>query len=267
VDESWSLVLGPRPSALPQAAPPAISTIRTSSASESARILSMTLDGLGADAKRGCNLLVRPAIRDHEHDLVLARRQLCHARGDVRPLRPQCALLLVVLQRVLDADDERLVVEGLLDEVHGAALHGLHGHGHIAVAGDHDHRDALLAAREIGLQLQPAHARHAHIKQETAGAARIVGVQEVLRGRVGLDAHAHGLDQPLQRAAHGLVVVDDEDGLFSAHRPTPAASGGSSSCAMSAAPCSASGRRTWNMVPAPGSDSARISPPWSSMMV
>ena len=43
-----------------------------------------------------------------------------------------------VVEHALDQGQQLGFVEGLLDEVEGALFHGVHGHGHVAVAGNED---------------------------------------------------------------------------------------------------------------------------------
>ena len=43
-----------------------------------------------------------------------------------------------VVEHALDQGQQLGFVEGLLDEVEGALFHGVHRHGHVAVAGDED---------------------------------------------------------------------------------------------------------------------------------
>ena len=67
----------------------------------------------------------------------------------------------------LDAVHQRVVRERLLDEIEGAALDRSHGCGHVAMAGQEDHRHALRqAARGQLVESRHAvHVRHAHVEQ------------------------------------------------------------------------------------------------------
>jgi hypothetical protein len=67
----------------------------------------------------------------------------------VRALEVAVAQLGVAGDGPLDAVEQVLVVEGLLDEVEGARLHRAHRHLHVAMAGDEDDRnvDALRRRR------------------------------------------------------------------------------------------------------------------------
>jgi hypothetical protein len=69
-------------------------------------------------------------------------------------------------------------LEGLLDEVHRAFLHGVDGHGHVAVAGDEDDGQGRLALDQAVLQLQAGHAAHADVHDQAGHFARVVARQE-----------------------------------------------------------------------------------------
>ena len=124
----------------------------------------MGLHRLGADPQGGGDLPVGAAIGDHHHHLVLPGGEFRQAAGDLGALLAIDPALLVSLQGQAQAGDQGLVIEGFLDEVQGAAAHRLHRHAHVAMAGDDHHRDADLLPRQIGLELQAAHARHTHIQ-------------------------------------------------------------------------------------------------------
>ena len=68
------------------------------------------------------------------------------------------------------------------------------------------------ALEQLVLQLEAAHAVHADVGDQAGDLARIEAGEERL-GRVeALDAVVLALEQPLQRIAHGFVVVDDING-------------------------------------------------------
>ena len=112
-----------------------------------------------------------------------------------------------------DDVEQALVPERFFQEVEGAVLHGLHRQLDVAVAGDEHDRQAAAARDQGLLQLQPAHARHAHVEQQAAGLVeRGQAVLEVIRRRgVRLHGPAHGFEQEHQRAAERGVVVDQVD--------------------------------------------------------
>ena len=67
-----------------------------------------------------------------------------------------------------------------------AVLHGLYRHRHIAMAGHEDHRDDRAAQVQLFLQLQAAHARHAHVEHQAARLVRVVAGQKLVCRGVGL---------------------------------------------------------------------------------
>jgi len=59
------------------------------------------------------------------------------------------------LQRPVEAGDQFLTTDRLLDEIDRARLHRLHRDGHVAVAGDHDRRQMTPFGAQLAQQLQP----------------------------------------------------------------------------------------------------------------
>ena len=119
-----------------------------------------------------------------------------------------------VFQHALDQADQLVFLEGLLDEIHGALLHRVHRHRHIAVAGDEHHGQRRLALEQAVLQFQPGHAAHADVDDQAGDFARVVAREEGFGGVEAANAVVLAFEQPLQRIAHGLVVVDDIDGAL-----------------------------------------------------
>src|SRR5207244_2961026 len=91
-----------------------------------------------------------------------------------------------------------------------ALLHGLNRHGYITVPGDEDHRDDSAPHVELLLQLEAAHAGHAHVQYETAWLPRVVGGKELLGSRQWLSCQPRRFHQQPDRVTDGIVVVDDE---------------------------------------------------------
>src|SRR5262249_39061278 len=132
--------------------------------------------------------------------------------------RAYLARVAIELERLSYAIEQELIAEGLLDEVDRAGLHRAYRHGHLGVSGDDDGRELDAAPRELGLEIETAHPRHAHVQDQAPRLRRIV-IREELRGRrVGAHRKAHRVEQPAQRVPHRAVVVDDEDNGFRRHR-------------------------------------------------
>ena len=121
------------------------------------------------------------------------------------------AVARVALEGPLDAIDEILIAEGLLQEVEGALLHGLDRHRDVTVAGDEDDRNDGATQVELLLQLEPAHAGHAHVEHQATRLARLVGLEELARRGEGARREADGFQQETQGVTHAFIVVHDED--------------------------------------------------------
>jgi len=80
----------------------------------------------------------------------------------------------VELDGFLDIVEQELIAKGLLDEIEGAGLHGLDRHGNIRVPGNDDDGNLKTQLLEPRLQLQSAHAGHAHVENEASRLLRIV---------------------------------------------------------------------------------------------
>ena len=119
-----------------------------------------------------------------------------------------------MLEHLLDQAHQIGFVKRLLDEIHGAFFHGVHRHGHIAVAGDKHDGQGRANLDQPRLQLQAGHAAHADVYQKAGHFARVVAAEEGFGRIKATHPVAFALEQPLQRIAHRLVVVDDVDSAF-----------------------------------------------------
>ena len=131
-------------------------------------VAAMHLDGAQADAEPGGELLVRFAGEQPLQHLALPRGQLidplaCHAAA----LAARLAFLEHV-ERLVEAGEQRLLGERLLDEVDRALLHGAHRGRHLAMPGHHDHRPVDAALLELRHHLEAVHLRHADVEQHAA---------------------------------------------------------------------------------------------------
>jgi hypothetical protein len=91
-------------------------------------------------------------------------------------------------------------------------VHRLFDGGDVRVSG---HEDALRAriVRPHDLEEGDAvHPRHAVVAQDHLGRqARAQLVERLARRAGGLDVEAVAREEPLERAQHGLLIVDDQD--------------------------------------------------------
>ena len=66
------------------------------------------------------------------------------------------------------------MIKGLLNEVHGTLLEGAHSHRDVPVAGDEDDRQSRFSGNQMILNLQAAHALHAHVQKQDGNCIRVV---------------------------------------------------------------------------------------------
>ena len=100
-------------------------------------------------------------------------------RGARDPARVRC-----------ESVDELLVAKRLLDEIRGSGPHGVDGHRHVAVPRDEDDRNSDVLLVQPLLELEPAHRRHTNVGDETRVPDGIETLQEIHRGKVGLERRA-----------------------------------------------------------------------------
>ena len=104
-----------------------------------------------------------------------------------------------------------LLAERLRQELDRARLHGPDRHRNVAVTRDEDDRQRRVGAGQLPLEVEAAEPGEAYVDHH---ASRRVGswtAEKRLRAREDLDAHPHRGQEPLERFAHGPVVVDHED--------------------------------------------------------
>jgi HSP20 family molecular chaperone IbpA len=172
---------------------------------------SMQLDRALAHAEIHRDDLVRLPARDALHDLGLARRQQRDAGPNRILLGARLAPLAIALERLVDAVDEILVAERLLNEVGRSRLHRRHGHRHVTVPGNENDRDLGTLVVQTLLQLETAQPRHADVGDQARMPLGIVVLEKIERRRVRLVFQSDGLEQHAQRVANGFVVVDQID--------------------------------------------------------
>src|SRR5690242_4508347 len=105
----------------------------------------MDLDGSLADTEISRNHLVCLALGDEIQDFAFARTQRGESFLDAIRVPQAYAVLGIADQRTLDAVEQLLVPEWLLQEIESAVLHGFDRHRDVAVARDEDHGDRRAA--------------------------------------------------------------------------------------------------------------------------
>jgi hypothetical protein len=106
-------------------------------------------------------------------------------------------------------------------EIHRSSLHGLDRERNVAMAGNHDHRQANAQALHPAQQLEPVDFWHPHVGDD-ASAFNVGGVLQKAHGRVVTpDRKLGGAQQECERFPHRLVVIDDMYNALRGHRSTP----------------------------------------------
>ncbi len=78
------------------------------------------------------------------------------------------------------------------------------------MTGDEDDRQDRTAQVQLLLELQTAHAGHAHIEHQAARLPGIVALEKLLSRRQRGGGESHRLEQQSQRVSNGFIVIDDE---------------------------------------------------------
>src|SRR5690606_15130353 len=117
-----------------------------------------------ADAKVEGNLLVETPACHLAEDLPFSRGEGGKALDD-----PTSHLSLNALRHIPGNAGTNRVQKGLVanwlgEEVDGTGLHGLHGHGNVAMAREEDHWFSIPAPGQLLLQVQSARAGHSDVE-------------------------------------------------------------------------------------------------------
>ena len=121
---------------------------------------------------------------------------------------------LVAGDRGVDHFEKARVVHGLLQEVDGAVLQGVHRHVDVAVTRNEDDREVAAHGLQFVLELQSRHVRHAHVEKNRAVAAEVGGGEEAVRVGERHDVVGFAREQKGPGAADAVVVVDHADEGF-----------------------------------------------------
>jgi len=151
--------------------------------------------------------------------------QVIHGAGHAQQLRFDTSLAGELLAQLAVLADQPALVhraayaveqafrgEGFFDEVVGALAQRLHRHGHVTVAGGHDHRQVGIQFDQPFEQAEAVEIGHTHVADQHAGKVAIQRCQRLAGAGEGTHLKAGKL-QPL---LHGLTdrrLVVDEDYL------------------------------------------------------
>src|ERR1700730_5513574 len=121
---------------------------------------------------------------------------------------------VIPMQRSLDAVEQHLLAQRLLDKIESARLNRRDGEGNRAVAGNEDHRDPPAANIQLLLELKPRHLRHLYIEQQATTLPRIVTLQKRQCRREGFHRVSGRAQQESQPSADGRIIIDDKPGVI-----------------------------------------------------
>jgi hypothetical protein len=115
----------------------------------------------------------------------------------------------LALQRVFEAMDECVRLEGLAEKADRAACKGPSLQIWIVARRDHDDRHRALDCREVLFEFDATHARHLDIRNDAGKASNGSASEELLGGCEAARFVARRSDQGNNSAAHRIVVVYD----------------------------------------------------------
>lgn len=166
------------------------------------------------DAELISNHFVRLA-RDHEVQyFLLTVGQFFNSGQHFRFFFACRAALLIRLNRFRYAIEKFLVAERFLDEINRTFLHRVNRHWHVAMTGNKDDRQGTAEFVQFFLQLKPAEARHADIKDQATRSVIGMTFQKFISGVKDLVIESDRAHQKLHRVTNCLVVIDDVYGWF-----------------------------------------------------
>src|SRR5262245_49355320 len=118
-----------------------------------------------ADAETAGDDFVRLARGYQLKDLTLAVCQRGCADLQCGALETFLVRPVIPMQSSLDAFEQGVLAQWLLDKVEGPSLHRCNRQRNCAVPGDEYHRNTPTSDIELLLQFEPGHLRHSHIEQ------------------------------------------------------------------------------------------------------
>jgi hypothetical protein len=119
-----------------------------------------------------------------------------------------------LVQHALDQAHQLVFLEGLLDEIHAPFFMVSTAMGTSPWPVMKTMGSGERAFDQAVLQLQPGHAAHADVHNQAGHFAGVVAAQEGLGGVKAANAVVLAFQQPLQRIAHGLVVIHNVNSAF-----------------------------------------------------
>src|SRR4029077_161289 len=142
----------------------------------------VSLYGQFADAKLGSDLFVQQAGDNHVKNFSLPGAQRVKALPKFCYFRSLLASGAVAGDRSLNRLQQILAAEWLGQKLHRACLHGLYGHGNVAVASDEDDGNVDVRFAHFALKIQSAEVRKPNVQNQAGGRIR-PGTEKKAPGR------------------------------------------------------------------------------------
>ena len=159
------------------------------------------------------DLLRRPATSP-SRTCALARAKRCNARRGLRRLSAN-GWSAGVLHRQFNRFNESVGLIRLFDEIDCARFHGADRSRHIGLAAHDNHGQLNADGRQSALKLESVHFRHLDIEQKASLNQLRRGVEAGEGGRICIRRETCRLQQPLERATNGGIVIHDMDNAVS----------------------------------------------------
>jgi hypothetical protein len=112
----------------------------------------------------------------------------------------------------VDGIQQGLRVHGLAKKTGGSCRAGGNSDFRRIMRGEKNQREIRAGGVESFLQFDSIHSGQGHVRDDAACLLKITGIQEILRGSVGLPSESVGRHDAPERPADTWVVVDDDDG-------------------------------------------------------
>ena len=159
------------------------------------------------------NLLVEKAARDEVHDFPFAGGQRCITISERHTNGVALSSLPIARDRLSNGIKQSLLADRLQQEFDRAMLHGLDGHGNVAVSSDEDDREGIVGFDELPLEVETARgrARKSDIEHEAGRYIGWLGAEKFIGGAKRLRIQIDRAAQVGETGPNERIVIDDKD--------------------------------------------------------